>query len=115
MVKECPMPDIAERFPVLARGCGQWSGTYTHIDPQGAVLDEHGVETISDFPSDGSSDFRLRIHNRWADGRENRIELLADERDGRLHWRDRLVGWMAEVDAQTVYLNFTYADDPSVR
>ncbi len=109
------MSDMAYRFPVLARGCGRWQGTYTHLDPAGAVIDTHDVETCSDFPDDGTADFRLRIHNRWPDGRESRIELLADRRDDRLIWRDRLVGWMGEVDAQTVYLNFTYRDDPAVR
>lgn len=109
------MTDMARRFPVLARGCGHWTGTYTHLDAAGALIDEHAVETRSDFPADGTADFRLRIHNRWADGRESRIELLADYRNDRLEWRDRLVGWMDEIDAQTVYLNFTYADDPSIR
>ena len=109
------MADVAARFPVLARGCGRWTGTYTHLDPAGAILDEHAVDTHSEFPDDGTADFRLRIHNRWPDGRESRIELLADYRNDRLEWRERLVGWMIEPDDRTVYLNFTYADDPSIR
>lgn len=109
------MPDMAARFPVLARGCGRWEGSYTHLDPAGAIIDQHAVETVSDFPDDGTADFRLRVHNRWEDGRETRIELLADYRNDRLEWRERLVGWMGEIDAQTVYLNFNYASDPSIR
>ncbi|KQM22218.1 hypothetical protein [Novosphingobium sp. Leaf2] len=109
------MTDMAQRFPVLARGCGRWTGTYTHLDPAGGLIDEHAVDTDSDFPTDGAADFCLRIHNRWRDGRETRIELLADYRNDRLEWRDRLVGWMSEIDEQTVYLNFTYANDPAIR
>lgn len=109
------MTEAARRFPVLARGAGLWTGTYTHLDPTGALIDEHEVDTQSEFPSDGSADFRLRIHNRWQDGRESQIELLADYRNDRLEWRDRLVGWMQELDEQTVYLNFTYENDPSIR
>jgi hypothetical protein len=109
------MAEMARLFPVLARGLGRWTGTYTHLDPAWQVLDQHAVDTDSTFPTDGTADFRLQIHNRWADGRESRIELLADHRNGRLEWRDRLVGWMAEIDPQTVYLNFTYASDPAIR
>lgn len=109
------MPDLAQRFPVLTRGCGRWTGTYTHLDPQGGLIDEHRVDTFSEFPTDGTADFRLQIHNKWPNGRESRVELLADYRNDRLEWRERLVGWMDEIDAQTIYLNFTYADDPSVR
>ncbi|AOH85199.1 hypothetical protein AWL63_15775 [Sphingomonas panacis] len=106
---------MAQRFPVLARGSGRWIGTYTHLDPTGGLVDEHEVETDSEFPADGAADFRLRIHNRWRDGRESQIEPLADYRNDRLEWRERLVGWMNELDEQTVYLNFTYASDPSLR
>jgi len=109
------MTDMAQRFPVLARGSGRWIGTYTHLDPTGGLVDEHEVETDSEFPADGAADFRLRIHNRWRDGRESQIEPLADYRNDRLEWRERLVGWMNELDEQTVYLNFTYASDPSLR
>jgi hypothetical protein len=109
------MTDMARQFPVLARGAGRWTGTYTHLDPAGGLIDEHQIDTDSEFPSDGSADFRLRIHNRWHDGRESQIELLADYRNNRLEWRERLVGWMQELDDQTVYLNFTYANDPSIR
>lgn len=109
------MPDMATHFPVLARGCGHWTGTYTHLSPEGDLLDRHRVETLSEFPDDGSADFRLHVHNIWPDGRESRITLLADYRNDRLEWRDRLVGWMDELDAQSVYLNFTYADDPAIR
>jgi hypothetical protein len=114
-LQEAALPAMTERFPVLARGCGHWSGVYTHLDPEGELLDRHSVETFSEFPSDGSADFRLRIHNIWLDGRESRITLLADFRNDRLEWRDRLVGWMDEIDERTVYLNFTYASEPSVR
>jgi hypothetical protein len=109
------MPDMATRFPVLARGAGHWTGVYTHLAPDGTLLDTHNVDTVSSFPDDGSADFRLEIRNSWEDGRTTGITLLADYRNDRLEWRDRLVGWMDEIDAQTVYLNFTYADDPSVR
>ena len=109
------MVDMATRFPVLARASGRWTGLYIHLDPDGVEIDRHAVDTLSDFPDDGLADFRLCVHNRWADGRETRMELLADCRENRLEWRDRLVGWMAELDDRTIYLNFTYADDPGLR
>ena len=109
------MIDMAQRFPVLARGCGRWTGSYTHLDPAGTLIDSHQVDTMSNFPADGSADFRLRVHNRWQDGRESEIELLADYRNDRLEWRERLIGWMDEFDERTAYLTFTYASDPSIR
>ena len=109
------MSDIAKLYPVLARGCGEWTGHYTHLGPDGEFLDTHKVDTFSAFPTDGSADFSLRIVNTWEDGRTAEITMVADPRDDRLVWRDRVVGWMKEIDDRTVYLNFTYADDPSLR
>ncbi|MFT3966231.1 MAG: hypothetical protein QM690_10140 [Sphingobium sp.] len=109
------MPDMRELFPVLARGGGRWTGEYRFVDPAGTLLDQYRVDTISDFPEDGSADYRLRTHNIWPDGRESRAELLADYRNGRLEWRNKLVGWMAEIDEHTIYLTFSYASDPSIR
>ncbi|HAE93771.1 MULTISPECIES: hypothetical protein [Hyphomonas] len=109
------MNQTAQHFPLLARGCGSWTGTYTHITPEGDVLDRHQVDTHSSFPLEADADFVLDIRNTWSDGRETRITLKADHRNNRLEWQDRLDGWMEEVDDRTVYLNFTYANDPSIR
>lgn len=109
------MAGVAHLFPVLARGSGRWAGSYTQIDPRGRTLDRYRVDSFSEFPEDGSADYRLSVFNKWPSGRETRIALEADYRNGRLEWRERLVGWMAEVDDRTAYLTFSYADDPSIR
>lgn len=110
------MANVAkDLMPVLARSSGRWTGIYRHVSPAGELLDEHRVDTWSTFPEDGSCDFRLEAHNRWADERESRIVLEADYKDGRLVWKgDRLTGEMWEVDDQTIYLRFAYTDDPGL-
>ncbi len=101
-------------MPNFARHAGFWVGTYTHISPDGATLDHHEVRTISELPEDGSCDFRLRVHNLWADGRETRLMHEANYADGRLWFAGDIVGSMWEVDDLTVYLRFGYRNDASL-
>jgi hypothetical protein len=110
------MADMNSLMPVLARAGGRWIGTYHHIAPKdGATIDRYQVRCLSEFPSDGSSDYRLSTHNVWPDGRETRAVYTADYRDGRLWWNGGLVGWMTEVDDLTIYLNFGFEHDPSIK
>lgn len=114
-MKEPKTHSVARHFPVLARGSGHWTGTYTHIDMTGAILDQYRVDTVSEFPDDGTADFRLTTHNIWPDGRETRAQLEADHRGNRLVWRNHIVGWMCEIDDHTAYLTFGYESDPAIR
>ncbi len=107
------MPNMKELMPTLARGGGRWSGTYTHTDPDGHVLDHHDVHTFSSFPTDGSSDYRLETHNVWPGGKESRATHVADYKNGQLEWRDTLVGWIRQVD-DAIYLKFSFPGDASI-
>ena len=108
------MTKMHELMPVMARHEGQWVGTYTHIDRAGALVDTYEVHCLSEFPDDGSCDFRLSTRNVWTDGRETTASYGADFRDGRLWWRDGLTGWMQEIDDLTVYLRFGFEHDTSI-
>ena len=108
------MLDMDNLMPVLARGGGWWEGTYTHVDTVGAVIDTYQVRCHSEFPTDGSADYRLSTHNLWADGRETRASYGADYSDRRLYWQEGLTGWMCEVDDMTVYLRFGFERDPTI-
>lgn len=108
------MPDMKALMPVLARGGGRGRGAYTHVDAAGALLDRHEVSCHSEFPADGSADYRLSTRNRWADGRETRASYRADYRDGRLYWRDGPTGWMCEIDDMTINLRFGFERDPAI-
>lgn len=110
------MSIVIEKFPNLARGLGLWTGTYTFIDAEtGAVVKEQRVDCLSEFPDDGSADFRLTVHNFLPDGTTRTVCHVADLRGDRLEWRDTLVGWMQELDEATVYLTFGFPHDPDVR
>jgi len=109
------MNSVAGEMPVLARSAGRWVGTYRHLSPAGELLDEHAVETASEFPTDGTCDFRLTARSRWSDGRESLSVIEAAHRGGRLVWaNERLRGEMWEVDDRTVYLRFAYVADPGL-
>jgi hypothetical protein len=110
------MPNhLKDLMPHFARHEGNWIGTYTHIRPTGELVDTYEVRIFSEFPTDGSCDFRLNTHNVWADGRETRAAFDTKFRDGRL-WFDgvALIGSIWEVDDFSVYLRFGYRDDPSI-
>lgn len=101
-------------MPVYARHEGRWIGTYTHTTPSGVPIDSYEVRTLSEFPDDGSCDFRLNTHNVWPDGRESRGRFEANYRDGRLWFDGELIGSTWEIDEFTVYLRFGYRADPTI-
>ncbi len=109
------MPNrLRSLMPNFARHEGRWIGTYTHTTPSGALIDRYEVRIFSEFPDDGSCDFRLNTHNLWPDGRETRASFDTNFRDGRLWFDGDLVGSMWEIDDFTVYLRFGYRRDPSI-
>ncbi len=101
-------------MPHFSRHEGAWIGNYRHCSPAGVLLDHYEVRIDSEFPDDGSCDFRLRTHNLWPDGRESRGLFTASSRDGRLWFDDELIGCLWEVDDFTVYLRFTFRADPGI-
>jgi hypothetical protein len=101
-------------MPNFARHEGRWIGTYTHIHPDGEVIDRYEVRIFAEFPTDGSCDFRLHAHDVWPDGRESHAAYDTVYRDGRLWFEGALVGSLWEVDDFTVYLRFGFALDPAI-
>jgi hypothetical protein len=109
------MPNrLSGLMPHYSRHEGDWIGTYSHYTPSLELLDRYEVRINSEFPGDGSCDFRLNTHNVWPDGRESRGVFAAHYRDGRLWFSDELIGSLWEIDDFTVYLRFTYRADPSI-
>ncbi len=109
------MPNRLQRLmPMFARHEGYWIGTYTHIKPDGELIDRHEIRIYAEFPDDESCDNRLNTHNIWPDGRETRARHDMHFRDGRLWFQGDLNGSLWEVDDFSVYLRFGFKRDPSI-
>lgn len=77
---------LARDFPEILRHEGTWCGTYRHLDADGVLLDLHASRVDCVFPDAGPFAYVQRNHFTWPDGREQRAELPAVLRDGRLWW-----------------------------
>jgi hypothetical protein len=100
-------------MPVLARPAGEWEGTYTYVDRDGKVVDQHRAQLSCLFPSEGEWPYRQTNRYTWADGRKEVHEFPAAYHDGRI-WFDteRIQGSAWETDDSTVILTWQYKDNP---
>ncbi|MFN9731217.1 MAG: hypothetical protein ACK59M_12265 [Pseudomonadota bacterium] len=77
---------LARDFPEILRHEGTWTGTYRHLDGEGRLVDRHQSHVECTFPDAGPWAYVQRNRFTWDDGREQRVELPALLRDGRLWW-----------------------------
>lgn len=72
-------------FPAMRAHEGVWTGTYTHLEASGVVIDQHQARVVCDFPPGGDPFYVQHITFTWPDGRVRR-----DRFDGRIDG-DRIV------------------------
>lgn len=106
---------IRESMPLLARHIGEWEGTYTYVDREGNVVDEHTAVLTHSFPDPSGDEYFQVNHYFWADGKEERIEFPGIYKDGKLHFNtERIDGYAWEADESTIILTWKYVADPTV-
>lgn len=104
------MPGI----PLLSKHLGEWSGEYTHLDPQGHVIDRHSSHLRCWVPDDGSFDVIQVNTYTWPDGRQDVFEFGGKIVDGICRFdTDRITGEMSQIDDQVIVLTWSYKFDPT--
>jgi len=104
-------------MPLLARHQGVWEGTYRFVTPQLELLDQYDFRIQVSFPDDeqGGITYRQESRYTWADGREQQLDFEAQYAgNGRVELAGRLSGEMYELDDRTLYLNFSFPDQPGI-
>ena len=103
---------LAAQMPLLARTLGVWSGTYTKVDPLGAVLDRHRSRLTCSWLDDHTY---LQVNEyTWDDGRRQEFRFPGVVSHGRLHFdTERILGDCWEIGPTNLVLNWVYKDDPS--
>jgi hypothetical protein len=107
------MSNIREEMPVLARHEGEWFGTYTLVDPEAKILDQHDARLSCQFPQESDYDYYQINRYTWANGKQEEHQFPGIYRDKKL-WFDteRLQGHAWEVDDATLILWFSYKTVP---
>jgi hypothetical protein len=109
------MSDISilrQQMPLLARTLGVWEGTYTKVDPFGAILGQHRSRLTCSWLDDGTY---LQVNEyTWDDGRRQEFRFPGTVSDGRLHFdTERIRGDCWEISPTNLVLNWVYKHDPS--
>ena len=111
------MSIIKQNMPLLARHEGTWAGTYRFITPQLELLDEYTFRINVMFPDDGKGGITYRQESfyTWPDGREQALIFEAQYTgDGLVTWKGPIAGRMWELDDRTIYLTFSFEEQPGV-
>jgi hypothetical protein len=106
---------IKQEMPLLARHEGEWHGTYTFVDREGNIIDQHRSVVHNTFPAEGSHPYFQTNDYAWDDGREEHLEFPATYADRKIFFRtDRMDGFAWEVDDHCIVLTWHYIADPTV-
>ena len=106
---------IKEAMPLLARHEGEWHGSYTFVDRDANVVDQHRSVLHCTFPDDDVHPYFQVNEYEWPDGRTERIEFPASYADGAIHFdTDRISGRCWEIDDHCLVLHWVYKRDPDV-
>jgi hypothetical protein len=111
------MSIIKREMPLLARHAGVWAGTYRFVTPQLELLDQYDFRIRVSFPDDaeGGITYRQESHYSWPDGHEQDLTFEAQYAgNGVVELADGLAGHIRELDDRTIYLNFSFDDQPGV-
>ena len=99
-------------FPVFKRHHGVWEGTYTLIDLQGRILDQHKSRLRIEVKKDGT--YFQRNTYTWPDGRQESHEFPGVFHDGALHFdTPRLKGRSLECTEDIIVLYWNYNHKPA--
>ncbi|GAA0928103.1 DUF3598 family protein [Nonomuraea longicatena] len=99
---------LREDMPLLARHEGRWTGTYTHLDPQGTLLDRHSSHLTCTIVDERT--YHQVNRYTWDDGRTEEIAFPGTYLGGGRCGFDteRITGEFWELDASTIYLTWLY-------
>jgi len=107
---------VHDGLPLLARNEGRWEGTYTHVRPDGELVDRHDFIIEVTLSADNARAYRQESHYRWPDGRTRDLVFEAAYADGALTWDNgRIHGRLREISGETIYLTFGFHDTPAIR
>lgn len=107
--------DIKQEMPLLSRHEGTWKGTYTFVDRDSKIIDQHESTLECTFPEGGNTPYFQRNSYRWPDGRTEVVEFPGTVKDGKLYFdTDRIDGVCWEVDDRCIVLHWVYKSDRSV-
>jgi hypothetical protein len=105
--------DFAAAMPAMLLHAGEWDGTYTHLDLDGTIIDQHRTRTWCSFPDDGLDAYIQKNILIWPDGRTATYEFGGVFNGTHLIWdTDRFhgLGWQTHED--TVMLRLERRDTP---
>ncbi|MBD2492797.1 DUF3598 family protein [Nostoc sp. FACHB-280] len=107
------MSNLREEMPVLARHEGDWVGTYTLVDTEGKILDQHNSHLSCQFPNDSPDSYYQVNRYTWANGKQEEHQFPAKYCDKAI-WFDteRITGKAWEIDDSTLILWFSYKTVP---
>jgi hypothetical protein len=107
--------DAREQMPLLARHEGSWKGTYTFVDRDGKIVDQHASLLECTFPSEGEFGYFQRNSYTWPDGKTEVIEFPGTIEGNKLHFdTERISGACWEIDDRCIVLDWVYKADPSI-
>jgi hypothetical protein len=93
------------------RSIGVWEGTYTLMDRQGNILDDHASRI--EIRQEGNRRFQRNVYT-WSDGRTASYEFQSEFRDGKYYIESpRLKGVVHGVGDDVVVLTWVYTDRPN--
>ncbi len=103
------MSKLRDEMPVLARHEGNWLGTYTLLDNEGKILDQHQSHLSCQFPETGDYPYLQTNIYEWENGQREEYQFPGIYRD-KILWFDteRIDGKAWEVDDSTIILWLTY-------
>lgn len=101
---------IREGMPLLAKHDGEWEGTYTYLNKEGEVVDQHASYLTCRFPEGKDYEYYQVNKYTWPDGRTEVHEFPAKyDGFGRIEFdTDRIQGWCWGLDENVIYLSWTY-------
>lgn len=103
------MSNIRLEMPVLARHEGEWEGTYTLVDVNSKIIDQHQSHLSCQFPENGEFSYYQINRYTWENGKTEEHQFPGTYRDKTL-WFDteRIQGKAWEIDHSTVIFWFGY-------
>lgn len=103
---------IREGMPLLAKHEGHWTGTYTHVNPAGEVVDRHRSYLSCLFPPSGDHAYHQVNVYTWPDGRTETHRFPGRyDGYGRMHFdTERIRGVTWALDENTLYLTWIFKE-----
>lgn len=99
-----------ERLQQIA---GVWEGTYTHLTPNGQVVDQYASRQETRLEGDN---WYERIIYRWPDGREQTLDFRARFEGDQLIFDDpKFHGEFFRITNEISIFSYSWKDKPNVR